>query len=325
MKSATHSKFGDPVEVMQFAETTAPVAQEGEVLIRTILSPIHNHDLWTVRGDYGYKPELPAVGGTEAVGIVEAVGAGVDDALIGKRVAAAGIHGTWAEKFTAPAQGVVPLPDAIPDDAAAQLIAMPFSAISLLDFITVSEGDWIVQTAANGAVGKVFAALAEAKGFKTLNLVRRQDAVAELEALGMTNVISTDQDGWKDQAKAVIGEAGATAAVDSVGGSLAEDLVDLLGWEGQLITFGTATGAPLTLNSGMLIFKHITLKGFWGAKVSEHMAPEKRVALITELATLAAQGKLPLSSGGDYALEDVKDAMKAAQVTGRAGKVMLRP
>ena len=63
-----------------------------------VLSPIHNHDLWTVRGNYGYKPELPgAIGGSEALGIVEAVGEGVDEALIGKRVTAAGFHGAWAE------------------------------------------------------------------------------------------------------------------------------------------------------------------------------------------------------------------------------------
>ena len=65
-----------------------------------ILSPIHNHDLWTVRGEYGYKPALPAaIGGTEAVGVITDVGAGVDEAMIGQRVAVAGINGTWAQYF----------------------------------------------------------------------------------------------------------------------------------------------------------------------------------------------------------------------------------
>ena len=325
MKTAAHKTFGDPAVVLQATDMPRPAPKAGEVRIKTILSPIHNHDLWTVRGQYGYKPELPAIGGSEAVGVIEAIGAGVPEAMIGQRVAAAGIHETWAEYFIAPAAGVVPLPDVIPNEAAAQLIAMPFSAISLLDFITVSEGDWVVQTAANGAVGKIFAALAATKGINTINLVRRADAVAELEAIGMKNVISTDQDGWKEQASAFIGDAGAKAAVDSVGGALAEDLVDLLGWQGELITFGTATGAPLTLNSGALIFKHITVKGFWGAKVTEMMDPQKRVGLITELVTLAAQNKLELSSGGIFAFDDIAQAVEAAQTTGRKGKILLRP
>ncbi|MBU2936544.1 MULTISPECIES: zinc-binding dehydrogenase [Pacificibacter] len=325
MKSAAHTTFGDPVDVMTSADMPLPEPKDGEVRIRMILSPIHNHDLWTVRGEYGYKPTLPAIGGSEAVGTVEAVGAGVDAAMIGTRVAAAGIHGTWAEYFIAPAAGVIPLPDSIADEAAAQLIAMPFSAISLLDFINVSEGDWVVQTAANGAVGKIFAQLARAKGIHTVNLVRRKAAVAELEDMGLENVISTDQDGWKDKAQALIGEAGAKAAIDSVGGTMGEDLVDLLGWQGELITFGTATGAPLTLNSGALIFKHITVKGFWGSKVSEMMEPSKRVGLITELVTLAATGKLTLDEGGVFAIDEITQAVSAAQTSGRTGKILIRP
>lgn len=325
MKSAVHHSFGDPAEVMTSMDMPLPAPKAGELRIRMILSPIHNHDLWTVRGQYGYKPELPAIGGSEAVGVVEAIGAGAPETMFGQRVAAAGIHQTWAEYFIAPAAGVVPLPDVIADEAAAQLIAMPFSAISLLDFITVSEGDWVVQTAANGAVGKIFAALAKAKGIHTVNLVRRSDAVAELETLGIENVISTDQDGWKEQAQALIGDAGAKAAVDSVGGAMGEDLVDLLGWQGELITFGTASDAPLTLNSGALIFKHITVKGFWGAKVTEMMAADKRVDLITELVTLAAQGALSLDTGGVFPIDAIAQAAKAAQTSGRSGKILIRP
>ena len=74
------------------AESPEPVPGKGEVLIRTVLSPIHNHDLWTVHGSYGYKPELPAIGGTEAVGVVESAGEGVDAGLVGKRVAVAGLR-----------------------------------------------------------------------------------------------------------------------------------------------------------------------------------------------------------------------------------------
>ena len=266
-----------------------------------------------------------AIGGSEAAGFVDAVGEGVDKALVGKRVAIAGVHGTWAEHFIAPAAGVLPLPEQISDEMGAQLIAMPFSAISMLDMLKARKGDWIIQTAANGAVGRVMAILAEARGIHLLNLVRRDEAAAELRAEGMKNVVSTSADDWKDKARKIIGEGRAISAIDSVGGDIAADLVDLLASDGELVVFGTATGAPMPLSSGTLIMKQITVKGFWGARVSAEMDPDNRIRLITELVTLAAKGVLTLDVGGIFPLDQVKEAMEASLTPGRAGKVMLKP
>ncbi|OCW58634.1 zinc-binding dehydrogenase [Hoeflea olei] len=325
MKAVSHTTFGEPADVLDLIDAPRPEPKAGEVLIRMVLSPIHNHDLWTVRGTYGYKPTLPALAGSEALGIVEAVGEGVDAGLIGKRVVNAGKVGVWAEYFTAPAKGVLPLPDAIADEAGAQLIAMPFSALALLESLEVKAGDWVVQTAANGAVGKIFADLARARGIHTINLVRRADAVAELEALGMENVLSTDTDDWKTRARAILGETGAQAAIDSVGGPIVADIADLLGLKGLLVVFGTATGIPLQLNAGSMITNHLVVKGFWGSRVISEMAPEERTRLITELVTLTVRGDLKLSSGGEYTLADIKDAVKASLTPGRAGKILLKP
>ncbi|MBM1814159.1 zinc-binding dehydrogenase [Pseudosulfitobacter pseudonitzschiae] len=326
MKAAIHDTFGEPVDVLENKAVDTPTPAAGEVRIKTVLSPIHNHDLWTIRGNYGYKPELPgAIGGSEALGTIDAVGDGVDEKMIGQRVTVAGVHGTWAEYFIAPAAGVLPLPDVISDTLGAQLIAMPFSAISLLEMLQAKKGDWIVQTAANGSVGKIMAVLAKARGINLLSLVRRADAVTELTDMGIDNVFSTSDKDWKTKAQTLIGKSGAVSAIDSVGGELAADLTDLLGANGELVVFGTATGTPLTLSSGTLIMKQITVKGFWGAKVSADMDPALRTRLITELVTLAAQGTLTLEDGGVYGLDQLADAMKAALTPGRAGKVMLRP
>ncbi|MGV8853735.1 MAG: zinc-binding dehydrogenase [Devosia sp.] len=325
MRAAIYETFGNPADVTKVGDVPQPQPGAGEVRIRTILSPIHNHDLWTTRGSYGYKPVLPAVGGTEAVGTIEAVGDGVDATLIGRRVAVGGVHGTWAEYFIASATGIVPLPEAISDEAAAQLIAMPFSAISLLDTLNAKAGDWIVQTAANGAVGKVLAALTAARGIHLVNLVRREEAVAELTALGLSHVIATSRPDWVEQVKALTGPDGARSAVDSVGGAIGAQLIDVLGQDGELVIFGTATGEPMPLNSGALIFKQITIKGFWGSKVSTAMAGDKKAKLIGELITMAAGGTLPLPVGGIFALADAARAMDAAQVPGRPGKILIRP
>jgi len=326
MRSALHDVFGDPAEVLHLAEVETPTPGPGKVRVRTLLAPIHNHDLWTVRGQYGYKPPLPgAIGGTEAVGIVDAVGDGVDAALVGKRVTVVGVNGTWAEYFLAPAASLIPVPAAIPDEAAAQLIAMPFSAVALLEFLGAKSGDWIVQNTANGAVGKVLAMLAQARSVNVINLVRRDAGVAELEALGIANAVSTAAPEWKAKVRALTGGAKLIAGVDSVGGAAASDLLDLIGDDGLLVSFGSMTGEPMQVPSGPLIFKQITIKGFWMSKVGAAMSPADRARAIGELIGLVAKGDIKLPVEGVFALADITAAVKASLTPGKSGKVLLKP
>lgn len=325
MKAISYAEYGDPAQVLAPVDVPMPAPAAGEALIRMVLSSIHNHDLWTVRGQYGVKPALPALAGSEAVGVVEAVGDGVDAALIGKRVVAAGTIGKWAEYFTADAAGLLPLPDAIDDEAGAQLVAMPFSAITLLDFIDVKAGDWVIQTAANGAVGRIFHDLAKTHGINTLNLVRRPDAMEALLAAGFEHVLCTADDGWEERARAILGDQGAQAAIDSIGGAIVNDIVSLLGLNGLLVSFGSAIGEPMQISSGTMITNHITIKGFWGARVAAEMAPEKKAALMRELVTLTATGKLDLPAGGIYPLDEITRAVRASLTPGRGGKILLRP
>lgn len=325
MRSAVHHTFGEPATVLAPEDRPLPQPGPGQVRIKVILAPIHNHDLWTVRGSYGYKPELPAIGGSEAMGTVDALGPGVDGIGIGQRVACAGIHGAWAEQVLAPAAALVPLPDAISDEQGAQLIAMPFSALTLLEFLHVAPGDWIIQNTANGAVGKAVAMLAAARGIHAVNLVRRDAALDELKGLGIGNAISTAGDGWQDRVRALTGGAPIRAGVDSVGGKVAGQILSLLGDDSLLVSFGTMSGGAMEIGSGDLIFKQATVKGFWGAKVSAAMTPADKARLMAELIGLVASGALLLPVGGIYGLDQVREAVTASLAPGKTGKILLRP
>lgn len=325
MRSAIHEHFGDPADFLHLGDMPVPQPGPGQVRIRTLLSPIHHHDIWTVKGSYGYKPSLPAIGGSEAVGIVDAVGDGGDPALIGKRVAVASVHGTWAEYFLAPSAGLVPVPEAIGDEAAAQLIAMPFSALSLLEFLAVGKGEWIIQNTANGAVGRTLAMLARARGVNTVNLVRRDAGIAELAGLGIDNVVSTSAQDWKGQVRSIVGAAPIRAAVDSIGGTATGDMADLLGDNGLLVSFGSMTGEAMQIPSGAVIFKQLTLKGFWGSKVSADMPGSQKRQLIGELLTLAASGQMALPVEAVFGLDEVSQAIRTSLTPGKTGKVLLRP
>jgi NADPH:quinone reductase-like Zn-dependent oxidoreductase len=86
MKALIFRETGEPKSVLELAEIPTPPLAPGEVLVRVLLSPINASDLHMVRGRYGYQPELPASPGIEGVGIVEAVGPGVQGPMVGTRV-----------------------------------------------------------------------------------------------------------------------------------------------------------------------------------------------------------------------------------------------
>ncbi|MEN8281423.1 zinc-binding dehydrogenase [Acinetobacter gerneri] len=325
MKAIIHTEFGEPEIVLHTEKQPIPEPAADEVRIKTILTPIHNHDIWTVRGRYGYKPTFPAIGGSEAVGIIDAIGSNVTHVQVGQRIAVASVHGTWAEYFIAPARGVIPLPDEIPDEIAAQLIAMPMSSAMLLDFLKVKSGDWIIQNAASGAVGKTLAMLAKPRGINVISLVRRDIAIAELKELGIEYVVSTAQEDWKTQVKEIVADQPIIAAVDSIGGTASSDLVELLGENGTLVSFGTMKGEAMQIPSGDLIFKQATVKGFWGAKVSRELSSDNKKRLITELMQAVLQKTLKLPVEAIFSLDDIKTASLTSLKQAKKGKVLLKP
>ena len=324
MRAIVHPRFGEPADVLDVQEVDTPEPGPGQVRLRILLSPIHNHDLWTIRGDYGYKPELPARAGTEAVGVVDAVGEGVEGLEVGHRVATGGTFGVWAEYVLAPAAGLIPVAEGLPDEIAAQLVSMPFSAISLLHSLDLKPGDWIVQNTANGAVGRMVAQIAKARGIHVLGLVRRQSAVDELAQQGIGDVVSTDAPDWREKALAIVDGARVVAGVDSVGGTAADDVLSLLSENGTLVIFGSMGAGKLELSTGDIIFRQITVKGFWGSVVSKTMDAETRGALFGELSRYLSDGTVTLPVAATFALDDIREAVTAS-LSPRVGKVLLRP
>ena len=324
MRSATYSTFGKPSDVLSLVDMPIPEPKANEVRVKTILASIHNHDLLTIRGQYGFKPELPAIGGSEAVGIIDAVGQDVKDLKVGQRVAAASVQATWAEYFVASKDMVFVMPDSLEDEMAAQLIAMPLSALMLIEFLELKSGQWVIHNAANGAVGKSLAMLAAARGINTINVVRSDDAIKELEALGIKHNINTSDDDWKDQVKAIVGDEKISAAVDSIGGESSNDLLALLGHGGTLASFGIMSGKPMVLDPTHIIFKQAIIKGFWGSKISQEMSVENKQLLIDELIERANNGNLKLPVEAIFDLADIVKAVDGKLQASKNGKVLLK-
>ncbi|WP_417309924.1 zinc-binding dehydrogenase [Devosia sp.] len=321
MKALQFSAFGDPAEVLSPVEVPTPEPGPGQVRVRLVMSPIHNHDLMIVAGKYGYKPELPHVPGTESVGVVEALGEGVTNLSVGQRVT--GGANTWAESYLVEAARAIAVPDSIDDETACQMISMPLSAKMVLHQFGAKAGDWVIQNAGNGAVAKMVAQFGAEAGINVINLVRRDEGIAELADAGIQHAVSTASADWRDKVAEITKGASIGFGIESIGGEATNDLLDVMGENSFMYSFGSLTGAPMQISASNLLFKQQRVEGFWLGRLMQTAAPEVTGKLIGEIVTAAATGKLKLAIGGSYGLEQASEAMTAAVTPGRAGKIVL--
>ena len=322
MQALMHETFGEPADVLHAANVPKPEPKAGEVLLRMLRSPIHNHDLATIRGVYGYKPTLPAIAGTELCGVVEALGPGVSQPAVGTRVAYVARNSAWAEYVVAHAAGCAPIPEGISDDVAAQLLAMPLSAFVLFRDLNVEKGSWIAQNAAAGAVGRILMSLAQAVGVNIVNFVRRESAADDLRSSGAHHVVVTEEDGWQAKARALTDGKGFSRIVDSVAGPGTLDLQRLLAPHGQIVIFGGLSGAAVKLDPSLMISLECSVRGFWMTSWMQRASDEDRMGAMKAVFSAAMQGKLPLPVSGTYPLSKAAEAIAAAETPGRTGKVL---
>src|SRR5258706_11450371 len=135
-------------------------------------------------GTYRLRPAVPAGIGAECVGRVAAVGAGVSHVKPGDRVINLQRE-NWTQKRRVKGDDVIPVPAKMDVRQAAMLRINPPTALLLLtDIVALKPGDWVIQNVANSAVGRTVITLAQQRGLKTINVVRRDSLFAELKALG---------------------------------------------------------------------------------------------------------------------------------------------
>jgi NADPH:quinone reductase-like Zn-dependent oxidoreductase len=312
MQAIQIEAFGNPAEVLKVVEIPdvgAPA--EGEVVIALEASPINMSDLLMISGRYGYRPKLPSVMGTEGVGRVIAVGNRVKHLKPGDRTLVPYPAPAWAERIKADASRLRPLPNGDVLQLAMLGINPPTAYLILTDFVTLPSGSWVIQNSANSGVGRALIPIAKSLGLKTINVVRRDDLVAELKAIG-GDVVLIDGPDLAKRVAAETGKAPIALAVDGVGDTSTTNLLGCVAEKGVHVFYSTISGKPSVVPATQLIFRDISIRGFWLANWFNSAKPNQITEMYDRLTPLVASGAIHAPIAGTYRFAELAEAVAVA-------------
>jgi NADPH:quinone reductase-like Zn-dependent oxidoreductase len=325
MKIVEFASFGAPHEVAACVEAPDPGAcADDEIIVEVEAFPINPADLLTISGKYAVRPPLPATPGAESVGRVAAVGAGVTGLGVGDRVLPL-TRENWVQRRKMKAAQALKLPADADVLQLAMLKVNPATALCMLrDYVSLEPGDWLIQDAANSGVGTSLIALAKGDGVKTVNVVRRDELIAPLTALG-ADVVVVDGADLAGRVAEATGGADIKLAIDAIAGDICLRLADCLGQGGTIVNYGMLSDKPCQVSPYHVVFKEITLTGFWLATVLPKRSPEELAALYGDLAARVVDGALRVEVEATYPIEEIQAALEHAGREGRGGKILVTP
>lgn len=239
-----------------------PAPAADQALVRVAASGVSFAEQQMRRGKYYDQPPFPFVPGYDLVGTVTAVGAGVDPALVGTRVAALTKTGGWASHAVLDAADLVPVPAALDSAEAETFVVNGITAWQMLyRTARTRPGQTVLVHGANGGVGSTLVQLARANGIHVIGTASARNAEA-VRALGATWV---DYRGDLTQQVRALAPHGVDAVFDHVGGPGITDSFALLAPGGTLVSYGTAATRDETGNSRLPVLKLFARLLLWNA------------------------------------------------------------
>jgi NADPH2:quinone reductase len=313
-----------PPEVLRIEETEPGEPGAGEVLLRQQAVGLNFVDIYQRSGLYPLP--LPSGLGTEAAGIVEAIGSGVADLAPGDRAACAtGPIGACCDVRVMPAATLVKLPDAIAFDQAAAMMLKGLTAQYLLRrTYRVQAGDVILVHAAAGGVGLILCQWAKALGATVIGTVGSEEKAALAAAHGCTHPIVYTRENFVARVRALTGGDGVPVVYDSVGRDTFEGSLSCLRPLGMLVSFGQASGPvpPFDIGElsrrGSLFLTRPTLFTY-AAKRPDLLA------MAAELFDAVLSGKVRIAINQRYPLRDIVSAHRDLEARRTTGSTVLVP
>jgi mitochondrial enoyl-[acyl-carrier protein] reductase / trans-2-enoyl-CoA reductase len=299
-----------------------PKPAPDEVVVAMRAAPINPADLNAIEGKYPIRPPLPATPGFEGAGVVAELGTNVRNIDTDAQVILPHNLGTWREAAAVKANELVAVPLEIEPVQAAMLKINPMTAWRLLhDYVELKREEWVIQNAANSAAGRAVIQIARELGFRTVNVVRREELVEELRVEG-GDVVLIDGESLRDDVKAATSGAPIRLGLNAVGGDSALRLANTLAPGSTLVTYGAMSLQPLKIPNGLLIFKDLRFRGIWINKWYDNATMAERMEAFQSLFEMAKRGLLKTKVEKSYPLSEAKDAVAHAARGKRSGKII---
>ncbi len=285
-------------------------------------APINPADLNAIEGKYPLRPSLPATPGFEGAGVVAELGANVRNFETGALVILPHNLGTWREAAAVKADELVGVPPEIEPVQAAMLKINPMTAWRLLhDYVDLKRDEWLIQNAANSAAGRAVIQIARELGYRTVNIVRREELVEELRIEG-GDVVLIDGESLRDDVKEATSGGQIRLGLNAVGGDSALRLANTLAPGSTMVTYGAMSLQPLKIPNGLLIFKDLRFRGIWINKWYDNATLPERMEAFHPLFEMAKRGLLRTKVEKSYPLSQAKAAVAHAAQGKRSGKII---
>ena len=321
MQAIRPKQTGGP-EVLQLAEAPTPQPGPGEALVRVQAAGLNFIDIYHRTGLYPLP--LPLAIGLEGAGTIEKIGNNVSDLKVGERVAWASVPGSYATHVVAPADRLVPVPDAVATEVAAALLLQGMTAHYLMKtiFPLRAEHTALVHAAAGG-VGLLLIQLAKRAGAQVIGTVSTEAKAALAKEAGADHVINYQVNDFAVEAKRLPAGRGVDVVYDSVGKATFDGSLAVLALRGYFVLYGQSSGVVPMLDPARLA------KGsYFLTRPSLPHYTATRAELLTragDLFEMVGAGQLRVRIDRTFPLAQAEDAHRALAGRATTGKVLLIP
>ena len=323
MRAVLCSAFTGP-EDLRVGEIEAPKPAADEILIEVHAASVSFMDHLMVSGLYQMRPPTPFVPGTEAAGIVVAVGEKVTRFQLGDRVACGSWTGGYAERMVARESKSVRLPAGVAFEAAATVWHNYGTAYyALVEAARAQPGETVFVTGAAGGVGLAAVDLARHLGLRVVAGVGSDDKAALVRSYGACDVINYRSEDLRTRIKSISSGEGVDICFDNVGGTLFEQMARLMKWGGRMLPIGFTSGQIPSVPMNLPLLKNYSIVGvFAGAWIEKF--PEQAARMNDTLGQWLAEGKIRPHIDRVLPLEQVRDAMRAVANRTVQGRIVLK-
>jgi NADPH2:quinone reductase len=315
-------QIGGP-EVLRLEDASVGEPGPGQARVRHSHIAVNFIDIYFRSGQYPLP--LPSGLGSDAVGVVEAVGPGVTEVKPGDRVGyLLGPQGAYADVRVMPAAVLIPLPDTVSDSTAATLMMKGMTAQYLFrQVFPLKGGETILYHAAAGGVGLIACQWARALGVRMIGTASTDEKAAVARANGCAEVIVTSREDIAKRVRELTDGKGVPVVYDSVGKDTLAASLDSLQPRGMLVSNGTSSG-PVVIDTMQLAMKGSL---FLTRPAMVHYATPRAhmLAMAKELFDLVAAGKIRSEPSRTYPLADAAEAHRALESRRTTGATVLLP